>query len=158
MQTKIFIVIISLIDLQTYSKRTTLTKLVIALRIVVLILVDQFIDVNFVAKISHVMSRIEQLRSFIAEDPKDIFSRYALALEYAANEMIEEAIVELNSLKEISNDYLPLYYQLGKLYEKSGNIQFAIEAYQAGIPIAHTQKNTRTLSELKSALEQIKED
>ena len=104
------------------------------------------------------MSRIEQLRSFIADDPKDIFSKYALALEYAANEMIEEAIVELCKLKEIESDYLPLYYQLGKLFEKSGNILLAIDAYQAGIPIAQTQKNTRTLSELKSALEQLQED
>jgi len=118
----------------------------------------QYLHVNFVAKIRVVMSRIEQLRSFIADDPKDIFSKYALALEYAANEMIEEAIVELCKLKEIESDYLPLYYQLGKLFEKSGNILLAIDAYQSGIPIAQTQKNTRTLSELKSALEQIQED
>ena len=118
----------------------------------------QYLHVNFVAKIRVVMSRIEQLRSFIADDPKDIFSKYALALEYAANEMIEEAIVELCKLKEIESDYLPLYYQLGKLFEKSGNILLAIDAYQAGIPIAQTQKNTKTLSELKSALEQLQED
>jgi len=118
----------------------------------------QYLHVNFVAKIRVVMSRIEQLRSFIADDPKDIFSKYALALEYAANEMIEEAIVELCKLKEIESDYLPLYYQLGKLFEKSGNILLAIDAYQSGIPIAQTQKNTRTLSELKSALEQLQED
>jgi tetratricopeptide (TPR) repeat protein len=118
----------------------------------------QYLHVNFVAKIRVVMSRIEQLRSFIVDDPKDIFSKYALALEYAANEMIEEAIVELCKLKEIESDYLPLYYQLGKLFEKSGNILLAIDAYQSGIPIAQTQKNTRTLSELKSALEQVQED
>ena len=118
----------------------------------------QYLGVNFVTKISVVMSRIEQLRSFIADDPTHIFLKYALALEYAANEMVEEAIVELRSLKELSSDYLPLYYQLGKLYEKSGNIQLAMDAYQAGIPIAQVQKNTRTLSELKSALEQLQED
>jgi tetratricopeptide (TPR) repeat protein len=128
------------------------------LRLVLHLNLVQYLDVNFAAKISVVMSRIEQLRSFIADDPKDIFSKYALALEYAANEMIEEAIVELKSLKEISSDYLPLYYQLGKLYEKTGNIQLAMDAYQTGIPIAQVQKNTRTLSELKSALEQIQED
>jgi tetratricopeptide (TPR) repeat protein len=118
----------------------------------------QYLDVNFVTKISVVMSRIEQLRSFIADDPKDIFSKYALALEYAANEMIEEAIVELSNLKQMESDYLPLYYQLGKLYEKSGNMLLAVDAYQAGIPIAQTQKNIRTLSELKSALEQLQDD
>ncbi len=100
-------------------------------------------------------NRIDQLKEFIAEDPADVFSRYALALEYSNSGNWHEAEKEFLQVIKIKKDYLPVYYQLGKLYETVNENQKAIEIYKKGIEIAKTQKNQKTLNELRGAMEEL---
>ena len=48
---------------------------------------------------------------------------------------------------------MAVYYQLGALYALLGDISKAEETYTKGIEIATQQKNTKTLAELRSALD-----
>ncbi|HMT30890.1 MAG TPA: tetratricopeptide repeat protein [Bacteroidia bacterium] len=100
-------------------------------------------------------NRIELLKSYIEEDPDDIFSVYALALEYSAIESFGEAIPLLENLQKNHPDYLPTYYQLGKLLEKTGNFSKAIEVYILGEQVASKQNDIKTRSELLAARENI---
>ena len=101
--------------------------------------------------------RIEQLEKFIQEDPGDPFNYYALALECAkSNE--GKALGILKELVKNHKDYLPIYYQLGKLYERVGQKADALNVYSIGITIAQKQNDIKTLRELTAALQELVEE
>jgi tetratricopeptide (TPR) repeat protein len=102
-------------------------------------------------------SRINILKQYISEDPTDSFSQYALALEYAKAGSNDEAISVLSELLKGDSNYLPAYYQIGKLYEQTHSIDRAKTAYEKGIVVAQQQKNTKTLNELRSALDSLED-
>ena|SRR5688572_10956248 len=98
--------------------------------------------------------RIKQLEKFIVDDPADPFNHYALALEYS-NTDEQKAIFIFQHLIASASDYLPAYYQLAKLYERTGQKDNAIKTFNAGISIAKMQKDIKTLRELSSALDEL---
>lgn len=95
--------------------------------------------------------RIEQLKEFLIEDPTDSFLIYALSLEYAKEDNPNQAIETLLNLIEKDENYLAVYYQLGKLFESIKEIDKASIYYSKGMLIAKSQGNTKTFSELKEA-------
>jgi tetratricopeptide (TPR) repeat protein len=100
-------------------------------------------------------SRIAALLDFLREDPDDIFSRYALALEYIKAGNHELAFEQMTLIRRDHPDYLPNYYHFGKLYEATGKPEVAIELYTKGMEIARQQDNFQTLRELQSALQEL---
>lgn len=100
--------------------------------------------------------RIKQLEQFIVEDPSDPFNYYALGLEYA-NIDEYKALDIFKHLVQKHKDYLPVYYQLAKLYERLGQKDHAIDAFIEGIAIAKQQTDLKTLRELNAGLEELHE-
>jgi len=103
-------------------------------------------------------NRIEILKGYLADDPDDVFSNYALALEYMNSGENNPAIEMLERILEKDEHYLAAYYQLGKLYEGMARMKDAKMIYQKGIRIALNQKNQRTLNELQGACDSLDED
>jgi Tfp pilus assembly protein PilF len=101
--------------------------------------------------------RVEQLKQFIAEDPADPFNYYALALEYVKIDE-SKALAILNELVQSHKDYVPIYYQLAKLYERVGQKENAIHTFYSGIKVAQQQQDLKTLHELNAALQELLED
>jgi tetratricopeptide (TPR) repeat protein len=96
-------------------------------------------------------SRIEQLQEFLMDDINDSFLKYALALEYVKvkeNDTATDCFLKL--IKEDKN-YVPSYYQLGKLYESLNEVVKAMRIYKNGIEIAKNIKDAKTLLELQEA-------
>ena len=56
------------------------------------------------------MARIDLLKGFLEENPKDSFSRYALALEYVKLAQLEDARREFETVRDGDPDYLATYY------------------------------------------------
>lgn len=102
-------------------------------------------------------TRIELLKAYLAEDPADPFMQYALALEFVRLNKFEDAIALLENVIKQNPDYLPSYYQLGKLYEKSSRSTEALKIYADGMKVAREQKDPHTLSELQGAHDMINE-
>src|SRR3954466_826498 len=98
--------------------------------------------------------RLEMLKASLAEDPLDWFSQYALALEYQ-NQDRRQAIALLEDLLSKNTEYLPAYYQLGKLYEQDNKVSEALEIYTNGIEVARRQKAIKTQSELQGAYDML---
>ncbi len=98
------------------------------------------------------MSRIDALRGFLEEDPKDSFSRYALALEYIKLGQHDAGIKEFETIVLNDPAYVATYYQLGKIYEREERVADALETYRKGIEIAIGAGDDHTRSELKEAL------
>jgi len=101
------------------------------------------------------MERIEKLKSFLAQQPNDNFLRHALALEYikigdesAARQLFEQILSD-------SPEYVGSYYHIGKLLERIGEPQLAIEWYEKGMFHAKALKDQHSYNELQAAKEEI---
>ena len=101
------------------------------------------------------MNRIEILKQYIADDPTDAFSKYALALEFVKIENEIEAGLLFEELISKHNDYLPTYYHYGKFLERAGNMEQAALIYSTGISLAQKTGDHHTRSELQTALDLI---
>ena len=101
------------------------------------------------------MERLESLNKMLESNPDDLFLHYALAMEYLSAEEDILAAEKLEWIKSNAPEYLALYYQLAKLYEKMNEQEKAITIYELGIEVAKQQKETKTMNELRSALEEL---
>jgi tetratricopeptide (TPR) repeat protein len=102
--------------------------------------------------------RIHILKTFIAADPGDTFSRYALAMEYRKLGDHHQCIRELETLLEKDPNYVGAYYHLGKGLIELGQLQQASEIFKKGIEIATHESDRHALKELKEALIEVELD
>lgn len=98
------------------------------------------------------MDRLKALLAFLEEDPKDSFTRFALAREYLKLGRSDEALQFFEGLVEQDPAYVGTYYHLGKLYEMLGRREDALETYRSGIDTARRTRDLHALSELQDAL------
>ncbi|MBL7838358.1 MAG: hypothetical protein JNM67_12635 [Bacteroidetes bacterium] len=101
------------------------------------------------------MDRKTQILSLLKDNSTDIFLQYALAMEYMSENKTSEAIDVLVAIRNQDPDYLPLYYQLAKLYEAAEQNNLAIKTYEEGMVVAQKSNDKKTLAELRSALEEL---
>jgi Tfp pilus assembly protein PilF len=99
------------------------------------------------------VNRVEVLKEFLQQDPKDSFSRYALALEYIKLGQTEDARREFEFVRDNDPGYVATYFQLAQLYRNLGLKHDAEKTYRTGITIAAKAGDGHTQSELEEALE-----
>jgi thioredoxin-like negative regulator of GroEL len=100
-------------------------------------------------------TRREMLEEFVAQDPKDSFSRYALALELEKEFGGQEAVPQLREVIARDPSYVAAYHQLGRLLAQTGQIEEASDAYRRGLAAAITAGDQRARSEMQEALEML---
>jgi Flp pilus assembly protein TadD len=98
-------------------------------------------------------SRLEVLKNMVAANPSDSFVRYGLAMEYAKNGNLEEAVSEYRLLLETNPNYGAAYYHGGQALEKLGRIEDARAMYRQGIDATTHAGDLHTRSELQAALD-----
>jgi len=101
------------------------------------------------------LSRIDKLKDFLAADPNDSFTRYAIGLEYGKDENYPKAIRALEELRELDPEYVPLYYMLAGYYREMGDLKNAEATYREGITKAREANDLHALSELEAALDEL---
>jgi len=101
------------------------------------------------------MNRVEVLKGFLEQDPKDSFSRYALALEYVKLGQVEDARHEFETVRDRDPAYVATYFQLAQLYRSQGLTHEAEKTYRTGITVAAKAGDSHTQSELEGALEAL---
>lgn len=97
------------------------------------------------------LNRIEALLSMLQTEPKDIFLNYSLGIEYAANNTLDLAKEQFLKVLNFKQDYIPAYYQLGKLHEQQ-KPQEALEYFKKGLELAKEQKNNKAVNEFSEAI------
>lgn len=103
------------------------------------------------------MDRLSQLEELLKEDPNDAFLQYGIALEYAKKGNVAEAILRIEQLLSEKPDYLGAYYQLGQYYEVVEKNNEAMAIYEKGMELAKKVGNTKTMNELREALQQLED-
>lgn len=96
--------------------------------------------------------RIPALLEFLAVDPGDAFTRFALAQEYAKRGEADQALSHYTALVQEQPDYVGTYYHLGKLLEMVGRADEAEQTYRAGIVVAERLRDAHSRAELNDAL------
>lgn len=97
--------------------------------------------------------RLDELKKMLAEDPGDAFLNYALAMELLSAGDKEKAFSHLMQLIESQPDYLPSYYQAGKLAFEY-NHPSAETIVTKGMTLARSKGNKHTLAELQGLLDE----
>jgi len=104
------------------------------------------------------LNRLKMIEEMLDTHPDDPFLHFASALEHRKAGNKEKATQILEALIFNIPEYLGSYYQLGKLYEESGNTDKAIAVYKQGETVARKQNDVKTLGELSEALMILEDD
>ena len=96
--------------------------------------------------------RLKKLLEWEVQKPEDAFLKFAIAQEYVSAGSDNEAKKYFELLTKDFSDYLATYYQLGKLYERTDEIEKAKTTYIKGKEVASAEQNLKTLNELNEAL------
>ena len=103
------------------------------------------------------MDRIEKLKEFLKADPNDAFVLHALAMEYSALGDDAAARPLLEGILERDPAYVGSYYQLGKLLERTGEKELALQWYERGMEAAQSAGEKKAYNELRAAAEDLEE-
>ena len=98
-------------------------------------------------------SRLEQFKEFVEMDPTDLFSRYALAMEYVGAGQYEDAVRHFKEAIRLDPGYSAAYFQAGLASHKAGNIDAAKEFLQNGIVVADKKGDRHARDEMQAALD-----
>ena len=101
------------------------------------------------------MDRVQKIKEMLLENPKDSFLCHALALEYIKLGNNDGARKLFESLLENEPGYIGSYYHLAKLLERTGDTDAAIKVYEKGMDEARKVGDDHSLSELRSAFEEL---
>ncbi len=101
------------------------------------------------------MNRIDKIREMLLENSNDSFLQHALALEYIKLGNDIEARTLFVTLLNREPGYIGSYYHLAKLLERIGETGEAVRVYEKGMEEAKKAGDNHSLSELKSAFEEL---
>lgn len=97
-------------------------------------------------------NRLEVLKQMVAQDPKNTFARYGLAMELASGGHLQQAVEEYRTLLELDENYAAAYFHGGQALEKLGDVEQARVLYEKGIEITTRKGDGHTRAEIEAAL------
>jgi tetratricopeptide (TPR) repeat protein len=98
-------------------------------------------------------SRIEVLRGLVEQDPANARVRHMLANELGNAGEWERALAEYETLVQADPDYIPGYFQAGRLAEGRGELEVARAWLERGLEAAARTGDKHAANEMQSALE-----
>jgi len=104
------------------------------------------------------LERLEQLRGLLADEPGDLFLRYAIALELKREGDMDQAIVELEAILADDAKHIASYYQLALLMADLGRTQEAIATCEAGAMQSLVTGDRKARQELLELMHALKDD
>jgi predicted Zn-dependent protease len=99
-----------------------------------------------------VNKRLAFLEQTTSSGSADSFAFYALALEYRKEQRYEDAERTFRTLRDKDPSYLPAYLMAGQTLIEAGRAADARVWLLAGIELARSKGDQKTLGELESAL------
>jgi ABC-type multidrug transport system ATPase subunit len=104
---------------------------------------------------SNGVSRLEQLRAMLVDEPGDVFLHYAIALELKAASNRPAAMMQFYMLLDIDPEHIPAHYQLALIFAEMGQTGDAIAKARAGIELAEAQRDVKALREFRELLRNV---
>ncbi len=101
------------------------------------------------------MSRLEQIRKMLADEPDDIFLNYALALELDKGGDHDSSLELFEKLTRANTPYVPAFFMAAQMLNRLGKVEEAKKFLTDGIPVAREQGNSHAAGEMSEFLEMI---
>jgi predicted Zn-dependent protease len=101
------------------------------------------------------MDKIAMLSEILAEHPTDAFTRYGLAMAYAAEGRSDEALREFATTTEHNPDYVPAFQMSAQTLLKLGRPEEARQRLEAGLAAAARTGNTHAADEMQAMLDDL---
>ncbi len=101
------------------------------------------------------ISRLEQLQKFLEEEPADVFTHYAIALEFVSMGKFARAIEQLQEVLALDPNYVAAYHQLGLLFVRMHNTREAVKAFEQGIKVAEMIGDVHARTEMENAIDEL---
>ena len=99
--------------------------------------------------------RAEQLKSILAQDSRNTFARYALAMEYMSSGETDSAVQEFRAVLEVDANYANAFFMGAQALQQAERIAEAVQWLRDGIVCAHRAGNRHAESEMQSLLEEL---
>ncbi|MBK9285834.1 MAG: tetratricopeptide repeat protein [Sphingobacteriaceae bacterium] len=96
--------------------------------------------------------RIIYLKNFLLSDPNDVFSNYALGIEYFSDENFNEAEKYFKKVLILNPKYIACYYQMGKLFQTKQENEIALQFLKDGLKLAETINDKKAKNEFEEAI------
>lgn len=96
--------------------------------------------------------RLLFLEKLVEGGKADAFARYALALEYAGRERIDDAVTTFEGLRAVDPTYVPMYLMAGQVLAKAGRSEAARSWLEEGVVAAKKKGDTHALGEIQGVL------
>ena len=100
-------------------------------------------------------SRLDSLLKFLEQEPDDVFTHYAVALEYAGMKDYKKAIKKLEEVINRDPNYVAAYQQLGRLQAQTDHEDDALRTFEKGIQVASLLGDTHAVKEMKESLDDL---
>ena len=97
-------------------------------------------------------NRKEKILAMLAEDPKDLFLRYGLAMELQKEGNHEESLQFLEELMQQEPPYVPAYFMAAQQLAQLQRIAEARETARLGIEVATSQQDLHAAGEMREFL------
>ena len=101
------------------------------------------------------MSRRARIEELLEADPDDVFLKYALAKEFAAEGDVPSALTAFDRVIAEHPDYVPAYFQKAQTLASEGETDAARAALEAGIIIARRVGDTHAAGEMVAFLDTL---
>lgn len=98
--------------------------------------------------------RIDTLNQLVAQNPEDVFSLYALGLEYLEADS-QRSQTFFTRVLDLEPNYVAAYFQLGKLYADDGDEGEARHWLELGISVANQVGDSHAREEMQDFLDQL---
>jgi len=102
--------------------------------------------------------RLSTLKQVLAENPKDAFARYGVAMEYSKVGDIENALAEFRQLLEFHPDYTAGYFMAAQTLARATRNDEARDMLKQGIACAARTGNDHAKSEMETMLSDLNQN
>ncbi len=101
------------------------------------------------------MNKEAMLTEILAQNPRDTFARYGLAMEYASLGKIDASLEQFATLLRDNPDYTPGYFMAAQTFARTGRTSEAKEHLAQGIASAERTGNQHAKGEMQAMLEEL---
>jgi len=108
--------------------------------------------------IGNLMSRREKIEAMLADEPRDVFLRYSLAMEFDKEGRHDESLSALMELTREDQAYVPAFFMAGQQLARLERTDDAREVLREGIEEARRQGDTHAAGEMAELLASLGRD
>ncbi|HEY4009600.1 MAG TPA: tetratricopeptide repeat protein [Acidobacteriaceae bacterium] len=101
------------------------------------------------------MDKIAMLSGILEQHPTDAFTRYGLAMAYAAEGLNDDALREFATTIEHNPDYVPAFQMSAQTLLKLGRTADARQRLKDGLAAAVRTNNAHAASEMQAMLDDL---